>query len=89
MDAVRGFFGIIALYALAACSGPAPGESSPGAPRTCERTCNSQYDSCMDRFAGAQPEGSPGALHDTGNMTLAPNNVCPDQLKSCLRSCLN
>jgi hypothetical protein len=50
-----------------------------GVPASCERTCNPEYDSCMDRFGGT------GATSTT--TSLSPNDVCPDQLKSCLRRC--
>ena len=77
-----------ALFLLAGCEGGS-GISSYGAtasapatgvPASCERTCNSEYDSCMDRGggAGASSSGEP----------LSPNDVCPDQLKACLRRCV-
>jgi hypothetical protein len=51
-----------------------------GVPANCERTCNSEYDSCMDRFGGTGGGSSSASLN--------PNDVCPDQLKACLRRCV-
>ncbi len=66
--------GSISSYGTTA-SAPATGVSA-----SCERPCNSEYDSCMDRF-GSTGGGS------TSN-ALNPNDVCPDQLKACLRRCV-
>ncbi len=83
----------VALLALAGCGGnpPAPPGvvSSPATSPTCERTCNTEYDTCMDRFAGAG--ASTGMSHGSleQSSALGPNDVCPDQLKACLRRCLN
>ena len=73
-------------------SGPAA-SSSPAGPaagvsKTCEQTCNSEYDSCMDRFSGAGGGPSLGRHQDDANAELGPNDICPDQLKACLRRCL-
>ena len=84
---------IVALLLVAACKG---GDNSPiASPPTsenplkgvsvgCERTCNSEYDACMDRFSGG---GGLGRHQDGSNAMLGPNDVCPDQLKSCLKRC--
>jgi hypothetical protein len=79
------------LLLLAGCQGagdtkPVPGPPVSGVPASCERSCNSEYDACMDRFSavpGAQRLGRPD---DPTNM-MGPNGVCPDQLKSCLKRC--
>jgi len=81
--------------ALAGCqsAGPAaataPARSPDAPPVTCKMTCNSEYDSCMDRFSGVIGRGtsSPQTAEDPAS-NLGPNDVCPDQLKSCLRRCL-
>jgi hypothetical protein len=39
----------------------------------------------MDRFSGA---GGLGRHQDEANADLGPNDVCPDQLKSCLKQCV-
>jgi hypothetical protein len=86
---------IVALIALMALAGCADGEmhygpsASPasGASATCQRRCDSEYDSCMGRFAGV---GDPSGFgHGAGDPSapLGPNNVCPDQLKSCQQRC--
>jgi len=43
----------------------------------------------MDRFSGVIGRGtsSPQTAEDPAS-NLGPNDVCPDQLKSCLRRCL-
>jgi hypothetical protein len=69
--------------------GTAPSGSSGTAPVTCNMTCNSEYDSCMDRFSGAVGGGGLPQRSEDSTGNLGPNDVCPDQLKSCLRRCLN
>ena len=66
----------------------APASIGAAAPKSCEQTCNAQYDACMDRFAGAGGGPGLGRHQDDANADLGPNDVCPDQLKSCLRRCL-
>ena len=84
-----------ALLLLTGCQGggsaPAassPSSSAPAVSKTCEQTCNSEYDACMDRFAGAGGGPNLGRHQDDANADLGPNDVCPDQLKSCLKRCL-
>jgi hypothetical protein len=83
-----------ALLLTTGCQGGGSGSpaatSTPVSPAasassSCERICNSQYDSCMDRFSGA---GGLGRHQDEANADLGPNDVCPDQLKSCLKQCV-
>jgi hypothetical protein len=82
-----------ALLLTTGCQGGGSGPSTTSAPvgpaasasSSCERICNSQYDSCMDRFSGA---GGLGRHQDDANADLGPNDVCPDQLKSCLKQCV-
>jgi hypothetical protein len=88
LRAILRLCGPLALLALSACGEP-PAGSSPVTHASCESLCNASYDSCMNRFAGARPDNSDTGLSQTGNISLGPNNVCPDQLKSCQRSCLN
>jgi hypothetical protein len=74
--------------------GSAPAASSvPASPaatasKSCEQVCNAEYDACMDRFAGAGGGPNQGRHQDNANAELGPNDICPDQLKSCLRRCL-
>jgi len=65
-----------------------PSSSAPAVSKTCEQTCNSEYDACMDRFSGAGGGPSLGRHQDDANAELGPNDICPDQLKACLRRCL-
>jgi hypothetical protein len=91
-------FRIAAFAALLLTTGCQGGGSSPAASapvspaasasKSCEQVCNSQYDSCMDRFAGVGGGPSLGRHQDDANADLGPNDVCPDQLKSCLKQCV-
>jgi hypothetical protein len=56
----------------------------PDTPRGCELTCNSGYDRCMDRFSG----GGIGASGGGGSAAADPADVCPDQLRTCLKQCV-
>jgi hypothetical protein len=90
MRAIAKFSGLAALMVLSGCASAPPGaESAVETPATCQRACNASYDSCMARFSGVTPGSALGGFPDNGNIRLDPNNVCPDQLKSCQRSCLN
>ncbi len=72
----------------AAPSGAAlPGASVGQAAVSCDRTCNTEYDTCTQRFAGVGATGAIGQRSDDPASNLGPNDVCPDQLKSCLRRC--
>jgi hypothetical protein len=73
------FFG---LLIVAGCSSGSDNDAAPasGGSTGCEKTCNAEYDTCAGRFSGV-----PG---DTFG-SLGPNNICPDQMKSCLRRCLH
>ena len=89
-----GILSTLSFLALAACQSgggpsglPAPVSSTDKAPVTCERTCNSGYDSCMDRFPGVGGGSSLTQRSTDPTSNLGPNDVCPDQLKSCLRRC--
>ena len=53
-------------------------------PQSCERMCNGGYDRCMDRFSG----GGLGASGGGGSAAADPADVCPDQLKACLKQCV-
>ena len=87
----------VMLFGIAACTfgGPehphsdeAVGPGAPIPPASCERTCNSEYDSCSERFSGVVGSGpSLGARTDEPNGSLGPNTVCPDQLNSCMKRC--
>ncbi|HEX4504244.1 MAG TPA: hypothetical protein VH722_00830 [Alphaproteobacteria bacterium] len=86
------FAGIAAALLLTACSPGTPNATAPDNPahmvhKSCEQTCNSEYDACMDRFAGAGGGPGLGRHQDDANADLGPNDVCPDQLKSCLKRC--
>ena len=82
---------LIMMFLLAGCqaagdSRQSAGTPVSGVPVSCERTCNSEYDACMDRFSaipGAQRMSRP----DDPTSLEGPNGVCPDQLKSCLKRC--
>jgi hypothetical protein len=80
----------VALLLATGCQGGSPAQSAPGTsvPKNCEQTCNSQYDACMDRFSGAGGGPSLGRHEDGANADLGPNDICPDQLKSCLKRCV-
>jgi hypothetical protein len=41
----------------------------------------------MDRFAGVGGGPGLGRHQDDANADLGPNDVCPDQLKACLKRC--
>jgi hypothetical protein len=78
-----------ALLLLTGCQGGGtPVSPAAAVPKSCEQTCNSQYDACMDRFTGAGGGPGLGRHQDDANADLGPNDVCPDQLKSCLKRCL-
>jgi hypothetical protein len=84
----------VALPSFAGCSGgpAAPAgavESSSSGPPTCTSVCNTGFDTCTSRFAGIG--NSAGSSDRSNEMTsaLGANDVCPDQLKACLRRCLN
>jgi len=88
-----GILSTLTLLLVAGCqSGGGPSRSMlPAGPTgggavTCERMCNSQYDSCMDRFSGVTG-GSSVIGRSSDSTNLGPNDVCPDQLKTCLRRC--
>ena len=83
-----------AALLLTACSPSTPDATAPVGPahmvhKSCEQTCNSEYDTCMDRFTGTGAGGGPGLgrHQDDANADLGPNDVCPDQLKACLKRC--
>jgi hypothetical protein len=91
--AQAGRFFPLAVFALAcaACqSAPPPPAATPAAPVkpivACERTCSTNYDSCMD---GAQASLAPGAHSSPAMPPQDPAAICRDQLKVCLRQCLN
>jgi hypothetical protein len=85
-----------ALLLLGGCGGAStPTASAPVNPaqavhKSCAQSCNSEYDTCMDRFTGTGAGGGPGLgrHEDDANADLGPNDVCPDQLKACLKRCL-
>jgi hypothetical protein len=78
-----------ALLLLTGCQGGGtPASPTAAASKSCQQTCNTEYDTCMDRFAGAGGGPNLGRHQDDANADLGPNDVCPDQLKSCLRRCL-
>ena len=81
------------LLLLTGCGGAStPSASAPASPaqavrKSCEQSCNSEYDSCMDRFTGVGGGPGLGRHQDAANADLGPNDVCPDQLKACLKRC--
>jgi hypothetical protein len=82
-----------ALLLVTGCGGAStPAASTPVNPaqavhKSCEQTCNGEYDACMDRFGGAGGGPNIGRHQDGGNSDLGPNEVCPDQIRSCLKRC--
>jgi hypothetical protein len=80
-------FALMALALVAGCQ-TNPNASGKVAPNSCERVCNAQYDACMDRFSSAGAGSAFGAHLDGGSPASSADDVCPDQLKSCLRTCL-
>ncbi len=66
----------------------APASPATSASKSCNQTCNAEYDACMDRFVGAGGGPGLGRHQDDANADLGPNDVCPDQLKACLRRCM-
>jgi hypothetical protein len=67
---------------------PSSGPRSQIGPQSCERSCNGQYDACMDRGStSAGPSGMGGHM-DGGSLAADPGDVCPDQLKTCLKRCM-
>ena len=82
---------LVGFSVLAGCQGAGdskPGLDAPvsGVPESCARACNSEYDSCMDRFETVPGTHKLDRPDDPTNME-GPNGVCPDQLKSCLKRC--
>ena len=83
---------LIALLLATGCQGgggamPMASKPTSSVSDSCERGCNSEYDACMDRFSGVSGGSGLGRHQDDANASLGPNDVCPDQLKSCLRRC--
>ncbi len=87
------FSAFAAILALSACGGAStPSASAPVSPaqavhKSCEQSCNGEYDACMDRFTGAGGGPGLGRHQDDANADLGPNDICPDQLKACLKRC--
>ena len=86
------FAAFCAALLLTACAPSTPDATAPINPahavhKSCENTCNSEYDSCMDRFTGAGGGPGLGRHQDDANADLGPNDICPDQLKACLKRC--
>ena len=83
----------VALLALSGCSGsplaPSGSAESSSGPPNCEKTCNTEFDTCTSRFAGIGNSVGSSSRSDQMSTALGANDVCPDQLKSCLRRCLN
>jgi hypothetical protein len=91
-------FMTIAIALASACQSPAPpaAVAAPGAVPAevliptvvCERGCSVGYDSCLDN-----PQGTINGVKAGGHSDPAaapnPDEVCPDQLKACLRRCLS
>jgi hypothetical protein len=78
---------LVAFLALSGCAGDEPsGTPALGISQSCERSCNTEYDTCMSRFGGISSPGL-GGHGDGGPALLGPNNLCPDQLKSCFKRC--
>jgi hypothetical protein len=78
---------LVALLVVSGCAG----DEQSGAPvlgisQSCERSCNTEYDTCIGRFGGISSPGL-GGHGDSGTASLGPNNLCPDQLKSCFKRC--
>jgi hypothetical protein len=77
------FAACAALFLLAACAST-PQASAPANPaqtvhKSCEQTCNSEYDTCMDRFTGMGAGGGPGLgrHEDDANADLARTTSAP------------
>jgi len=83
---------LIAILILAGCrtdAGDRRESRTPasGTSQSCQRACNSEYDSCMDRFPGIPANQSFARHPDDPASALSPNDICPDQLKSCFARC--
>ncbi len=82
---------MVALLSAAGCQdgpgGPSVGGGASRQGPTCTRTCDTEYDTCTERFSGVG--GGPITGHSSTDPTsdLGPNDICPDQLKACLRRC--
>ncbi len=86
-------FMMFAFALASACqSSPAP-VASPAAAAivnptvACERGCSVGYDSCMDAPASSAGDVKAGGHSDSA--AADPGDACRDQLKICLRRCLN
>jgi hypothetical protein len=84
---------LLALAVLAGCAGDDAERSSAappasGVPQDCQRVCNTEYDTCTSRFAGAGGGGDLGRRSDDPTLSLGPNDICPDQLRSCQKRCV-
>lgn len=83
-------FAVFALVCAACQSAPPPPAATPAAPVkpivACERTCSTSYDSCMD---GAQANLVSGAHSNPASAPQDAVAMCQEQLKACLRQCLN
>jgi hypothetical protein len=78
---------LVALLFISGCTGDASsGSQMSGVSQSCERACNTEYDTCMGRLGGISSAGF-GGHTDSGAALLGPNTVCPDQLKSCFKRC--
>jgi hypothetical protein len=86
---------VIVIMAAAGCQKASPPSSVPlpasqpiNSTIACERSCSDGYDSCLDA-----PQVAAGGVraggHSDAAPVLDPKEICLDQLKACLRQCLN
>jgi hypothetical protein len=87
-------FMMIAVALASGCQSPPPPVAAPAAEIVnptvaCERGCSTGYDSCMDAAQAPVAGVKSGGHSDPIAAAPDPGDVCRDQLKACLRQCLN
>jgi hypothetical protein len=87
------FLLLIVVALVCGCQSAPPASSPTAAPAVnpivgCERTCSTNYDSCMD-VAQAGVPANPGAPGAPASPAQDPVAMCQDQLRACFRQCLN
>ncbi len=59
-----------------------------GAPEICTKSCNSEFDACMDQFAsGPSATSNSGIQRDDPSSMFTGDARCSYDLKSCLKRC--